>query len=57
MQAHPLAPPRVDAIEHLGGWDRSTEGLKAQELTWAPGSVSEDLQDFVIQEDGLWRMR
>ena len=47
----------VGAMERLGGWDMPTGGMKIQELTWAPGSVSKNLQDFVIQEDGLWHMR
>ncbi|MFN3369426.1 MAG: hypothetical protein ACK4ZX_08530 [Thermus sp.] len=47
----------VGAMERLGGWDMPKGGLTIQELTWVPGSVSKNPQDFVIQEDGLWRMR
>lgn len=47
----------VGAVERLGGWDMRTEDLVVQELTWVPGSVSKEPQDFEIQENGLWRMR
>lgn len=43
------------AMEEFGGWDGITGELAPSCLTWVPGSVLKDPQDFVIQEDGLWR--
>lgn len=46
----------VGAMERLGGWDTRTGSLVIQGLTWAPGSVSKNTIDFVIQGNGLWRV-
>lgn len=55
---HPCADntPLVGAMELFGGWSGLTGKLTDRKLTWVPGSVSKNLQDFTIQEDGLWWM-
>jgi len=43
--------------ECIRGWNNASETTKPLSLVLAPGSHVEKEHDFVIQEEGLWKMR